>query len=114
MFFSTVCPAGKFAQSIGLASCSDCQEGKLSSEDRTFCSDCLAGQYSFNDLECRACDPGKYAPRAVDGDCLDCRMFSIVDLLICVPAHYGVTFILLLLTVSTQTLTHFQLTLARI
>jgi hypothetical protein len=46
------CPTGKFNTQLGAAECFLCSPGKLSSPDRSYCEDCKAGEYNFNNTEC--------------------------------------------------------------
>jgi hypothetical protein len=48
-----VCMAGQYNTAEGQPGCQGCPSGKLSSEDRSFCKDCQAGEYSFQNLECK-------------------------------------------------------------
>lgn len=68
----TLCKAGKYNTKTGSDECAECGTGKLSSDDRSYCKDCLAGEYNFNNTECVECESGKYAPQALSGQCLDC------------------------------------------
>ena len=45
----SLCPAGTFNTHPGQISCSTCDIGKLSSPQRTYCIDCKAGGYNFED-----------------------------------------------------------------
>ena len=66
------CPAGQFNIKTGQQNCTDCAEGKLSSNDRSACGDCPAGTYVSEKKSCEACEAGTYAPSAIDDDCIDC------------------------------------------
>lgn len=72
----SLCPAGQFNTLVGSPSCEACDIGKLSVPARTFCKDCQAGEYSYNDEECRSCDLGKYAPQPQTGGCIYCASGS--------------------------------------
>jgi hypothetical protein len=67
-----VCSPGFYAPVSGNKNCSECLPGKLSSSDRTLCSDCSPGEYTFNKLSCQKCPRGTYAPQALSGECLNC------------------------------------------
>jgi hypothetical protein len=67
-----LCPAGKYNTQAGLGYCTDCDTGKLSSADRTYCKDCQPGEYNYNNQECIKCEYGKYAPSALTGACITC------------------------------------------
>ena len=80
--FSTwceLCPAGTFASTQGSSSCLKCAVGKLSSSDRTVCSDCQAGQHSQDDAYCVNCPFGQFAPVALADACLPCGAGSFTD-----------------------------------
>jgi hypothetical protein len=68
----TLCPPGQYNTASGQPLCITCDTGKLSSDDRSFCKDCEAGEYSYNDLECVKCPLGQYAPQALADSCLTC------------------------------------------
>ena len=68
----SLCPIGQYTNEEGTTACSDCDVGKLSSSDRTFCADCVAGQYTLNKTSCENCEAGKYAPQALENGCLAC------------------------------------------
>jgi len=72
----TPCQSGKYNTASGESSCIECATGKLSSADRTFCKDCEAGEYNFNNTECVSCEYGKYAPQALTDSCLTCTAGS--------------------------------------
>jgi hypothetical protein len=43
----TKCTPGYYA-----ATCKRCSTGKLSASDRSYCTDCKSGEYSFEDASC--------------------------------------------------------------
>jgi hypothetical protein len=67
------CEAGKYNPSQGQGSCQTCDKGKLSTPDRSVCKDCSAGEYSFENDECRKCERGRFAPTAQTGSCVECK-----------------------------------------
>ena len=96
----SLCPLGSFNTRVGLASCRTCDIGRVATDDRTSCTDCKAGGYTYMNRvrgrrnarhstydenkenyllnrflrfqECKTCVLGKYAPSAQDNDCLSC------------------------------------------
>jgi len=68
----TLCPKGQYNTATGSTYCKYCAAGKLSSPDRSFCEDCEAGQYNYNNTACVNCEKGKYAPQPLTDSCLDC------------------------------------------
>ena len=75
------CPAGKintdpYATDAGLhdagSDCNPCPSGKFSSTDSSSCIVCPAGTYVFNMSSCEFCTSGRYAPTAVNDDCISC------------------------------------------
>ena len=69
----TLCPAGRYTDTIGTVSCTECAAGKLSQPSRTYCQSCDAGKYrSVNTTECINCPSGQYAPQAQVGKCSLC------------------------------------------
>ena len=66
------CEAGRFQSSPGQTSCELCAPGEMSSVNRVYCAPCVSGQHTVNDLECRDCGPGRYAPTAQTDECLSC------------------------------------------
>jgi hypothetical protein len=75
-----LCPSGRYNNQNNLTHCEKCATGKLSSPDRTYCADCSAGEYSYNDEECVECEYGKYAPQALSDSCLTCVAGSHTNL----------------------------------
>ena len=76
-----LCKSGRYSQGPdattgAYSSCLPCPVGKLSSPDRTLCTDCVAGQYAFNASECVDCEVGRYAPQALEGECFLCEAGS--------------------------------------
>lgn len=63
---------GRYNPVSGASFCEECPVGTLSLEDRTACRTCLAGEYSYEDVECRSCTTGRYAPQALTDACLLC------------------------------------------
>ena len=87
------CAAGNFEPVAGSTGCGACAAGKLSSTDRTFCTDCAAGEYALNQTSCERCEPGRYAPQALTGSCIDCGMGHYTNLqlgsTLCLPCAAG-------------------------
>ena len=67
----TMCKSGTYTSQIASSICNACPVGKLSSEERTGCITCYAGQYTLN-KGCVSCENGWYAPQALTGSCLPC------------------------------------------
>ena len=88
-----LCPAGFYINRVGADRCEACASGKLSSADGTYCKDCEAGEYSFNNTACVLCSPGTYAPRPQAEACLPCLAGSKTNLLLgsttCSPCDAG-------------------------
>lgn len=55
----TLCASGKYNILVGAWRCLSCDTGKLSTADRSNCKDCEAGEYAYNNQECKSCDFGK-------------------------------------------------------
>jgi len=72
----TLCEGGTYASQTGAILCKACPVGKLSSEERTGCKTCSAGQYTLNLTTCVDCESGFYAPQALTRSCLPCGMGS--------------------------------------
>lgn len=68
----SLCPAGNYNIQLGSSTCIACQSGKFSSTDRSYCGDCSAGEYAFNDTSCEPCEFGRYAPSPQQDKCLVC------------------------------------------
>ena len=56
----------------GLDDCTSCDAGKLSEKTFDACYVCPGGTYVFNATSCIDCAAGKYAPTAVNNDCITC------------------------------------------
>jgi len=69
-----LCPHGRISLVMGgsLRNCTACDEGKLSSAERTSCGDCPAGNYVKDQKSCEDCVEGTFAPSAQTDACLDC------------------------------------------
>ena len=63
---------GRYNPVSGASFCEECPAGTLSLEDRTACRTCLAGEYSFEGVECKKCPAGYYAPQAITDACILC------------------------------------------
>ena len=58
----------------GAEICSDCPDGKTSSDDKvSTCVDCAAGKFSTNGATCKDCAAGTYSG-AVAASCTTCRL----------------------------------------
>ena len=68
----TSSPPGQYNTGPGMSECYDCTPGKLSNDERTWCGDCSAGEYVYNDESCELCPTGRYAPSALEDECLEC------------------------------------------
>jgi len=68
----TLCEGGTYASQVASVFCNICPVGKLSSNERTGCITCSAGQYTLNKATCVDCESGSYAPQALTGSCLPC------------------------------------------
>lgn len=63
---------GTFINRPGSDACFDCPAGKISNEDRSLCSDCAAGEFTFNSSRCVSCPKGTYAPQPLTDACIHC------------------------------------------
>ena len=72
----TLCDGGTYTSQVASTQCSECPVGKLSTEERSRCVTCSAGQYTLNKTSCADCDSGYYAPQALSGSCLKCTAGS--------------------------------------
>ena len=66
------CPSGKYKPSVGSATCTDCEPGKVSSGQASVCTTCEAGKYATGNL-CTLCQAGKYKTSAGPGVCVNCE-----------------------------------------
>ena len=57
--------------------CAPCPSGKFSSADGSSCIVCIEGTYVFNMSSCELCTAGKYAPTAVNDDCITCPAMHV-------------------------------------
>ena len=62
------CDSGSYVAETGAYECLACDEGEMSSADRTSCGSCPAGTFVFNETSCEFCSQGKYAPSAQTDD----------------------------------------------
>jgi len=85
----TLCKSGTYTSQTTSTICNDCPVGKFSSEDRTGCITCSAGQYTFNKTSCVDCESGRYAPRALTGSCLLCGAGSHTNTSGCATCQAG-------------------------
>ena len=88
-----LCSGGTYASQSSSTQCKACPVGKLSTEDRSGCSTCSAGQFTLNQTSCADCPTGFYAPQALTGACLSCGAGSHTAALkaatTCTPCNPG-------------------------
>ena len=71
----TLCAAGKYTNTIGIAACIDCPVGQSSNVGATVCTECPAGKYT-SAPEHSVCDPAGVVPSRPTQSCLvksDCN-----------------------------------------
>jgi len=76
-----VCPEGAFnndtqapsnCEQCASSACAKCPDGAIVSEDRTECTFCSAGYFSYNSTTCVACPLSTYAPTPRVDACIQC------------------------------------------
>ena len=76
-----VCPEGAFnndtqapsnCEQCASSACAKCPDGAIVSEDRTECTSCSAGYFSYNSTTCVACPLSTYAPTPRVDACIQC------------------------------------------
>ena len=89
----TLCDGGTYTSQTASIECRQCPVGKLSTEERSGCVTCSAGQYTLNETSCVDCSSGSYAPQALTGSCLKCIAGSHTDdnkaATTCTPCNAG-------------------------
>lgn len=78
-----ICPVGHYQDERGQYRCEKCNFGRMSSESRTTCLDCMPGTYASGldivDKNCTACPPGKFTGTKGMDHCIECPRGKYAD-----------------------------------